>query len=210
MASKQWKALERVTAKKLKGIRKMSRSLHRGVSDSDVAHPLFEIDCKYGKQVPDKHSELIKKYGKLNILNFLGTNYNIATLDTFADILSGESVPYTVKVQYQPLRSYITWLNEIKRKYWQPRQLMPLVVTKRPKEQMEVVFFEAVVVPMKSVFWSPDQVFSVTEISERYVESIRVWVALGAYDRSGLNLDTLPYYRMNGEVVDGTGRQWRN
>ena len=53
--SKAWKDFERECARYFKGIRRVRISY--GERGSDIIHPIYSIECKYGKQIPQKALE---------------------------------------------------------------------------------------------------------------------------------------------------------
>jgi len=200
--SQTWKDLERTVAKKLKGKRKWNRAFNFGISDSDILSPCFEIDAKYGKQVSSKHSVLLKKHGKSELLFLVKDRHNpcvIATLDTFVNYLHGEDCAMKF-LETKGLVQCHNWAKEIRRKYGK-KGLVPLVVTKRPGEQHEVVFMKLF----------GDWVPYLANVSEVYRHGISEWKKLGFY-KDDVSAEKLPFFRLNGETVDCDGEvigHWR-
>jgi len=192
MSSQAWKDLERTAARKLHGIRKLKRSLHWGIKDSDVAHPIFEIDCKYGSTVPVKLHNLVRE-DKSKIHSFDGI-YFVCTLDRFVEALKHKDT-FSFVCDLKIPKWYFDVIEKIEL-YSRDRQLVPLVVSKRPREQMEIVVCKT---------------HSLYLVSDYYRVAVDAWDKAGYYKNQNGSIDEialLPYYRLNGNIVDGKGRPY--
>lgn len=203
--SQVWKQLENTAAEKLHGVRKWRRAFVHGMIDSDVAHPYFEIDCKHGKQIPAKIHNLIKKNKNKSFLIPDRDNdlryYFVTTLDNFKRVLYGRGLSPTPMSNIKMLQFYKNAIDKINEVYNKDRKLMPVVVTKRPREHFEVIVIH----------------LSVEELNfPNLHKGLKAWEELGVYDvanaservRRQFELESLPYFRSNGEVVDGYGNKY--
>ena len=71
MADAAWKALERKVAKMLGGQRIAASG--NGAIKGDVQHPIYHIECKWGKQIPKtvlKWHEALKEEGYWHIIRY--------------------------------------------------------------------------------------------------------------------------------------------
>jgi len=152
--SMQWKQLERTAAKKLGGVRKLRRTLHFGISDSDVDHAAFIIDCKYGKQNPETYWAMAKgvkgvilkpkaKQVKDPAQDPTAGTYLLYWLDDFVELLNREildlSGTYTLDGRYRGGENKI---REIRAKYAKGADAhkVPLLVMKRTGCRGELCF----------------------------------------------------------------------
>ena len=144
--SKQWKALERIAAKKLGGKRKLRRAFDFGIKDSDVDHPIFCIDCKYGKQVPITFWNRLKEasYDGIRLRTKAGVDYYLITLDALVDYMkTGMGSFYEIPWE-RNAKKFEGWREKIITDYINGNMgddgKIPLVVMKSPRQTGEMCF----------------------------------------------------------------------
>ena len=112
MADAAWKALERKVAKMLGGQRIAASGT--GAIKGDVQHPIYHIECKWGKQIP---KTVLKWHEQLKSIPFYHLEF----------------------YEYEVPKTILNWYNKAKQ---QSEDKLPLLIMKPKGIHEEFVFWE--------------------------------------------------------------------